>query len=232
MFNSLAAGVKKQPELVSVRFQPQDEECEAGWTAPPGGSDGCGNPGYCAVSLSYLRCNRDAPLGRDSAVGRVPSETRSASRGYGFRLGRREQNPQTPQPGWERSAAKRSVPAAWQRRRSTSATWRVPSSRRDQLRTAERCPGKKDLNTPAAGLAGNEGLKHPVTPARAAGRELRQIRSGSASLVGLPFGKDPGNGEGCPQISRAGNLEKPEHADIVAPADRPGYPLRAPPANC
>ena len=30
----------------------------------------------------------------------------------GFRPGRREQDPPTPQPGWERSAAKRFIPAA------------------------------------------------------------------------------------------------------------------------
>ena len=36
------------------RLQPQDEDCEAGWTAPPGGPDGCGNPGCRAVSLGCL----------------------------------------------------------------------------------------------------------------------------------------------------------------------------------
>ena len=82
--------------------------------------------------------------------------------GLGFRLGRREQDPRTPQPGWERSAAKRSVPSVHWQEGLAPASGRVPSSRRSHLRTAERCPGKRDLNTPAAGLAGNQGLEHPV----------------------------------------------------------------------
>ena len=199
MFDSYAAGVKEQPELFGGRSRRRMRIAKPVEPLRQVDPMGSGNPGCRDVSVCHLRCNCDAPLGGDSTVGRVPGETHRASRRYGFRLGRREGNPQTPQPGWERSAAKRSVPAAWQRRRSTSATWRVPSSRRDQLRAAERCPGKKDLNTPATGLAGNEGLKHPVTPARAACEGLEH-----PALAAFPRGPrlsaGPGLREGPPDF--------------------------------
>ena len=224
MFNSYAAGVKEQPEVVAVRSRRRMRIAKPVEPLRQVDPMGSGNPGCRDVSLRYLLDGIDGHQSRVVAVSHLLSDadvaqSMTALDGFGFRLGRREQNPPTPQPGRERSAAKRSIPSAWERRRSTSATWRVPSSRRDQLR--------------AAGLAGNEGLKHPVTPARALLAES-YVKSAAAALPSwaMPCGRDPGNGEGCPQISRAGNLEKPDNTDIVAPANCPGYPLRAPPANC
>ena len=50
---------------------------------------------------------------------------------------------------------------------------------------------KKDLNTPAAGLAGNQGLKHPVHRPALPARDLNTPRQ-QLSLVGQPCGKGPG----------------------------------------
>ncbi len=152
-------------------------------------------------------------------------------RGLGFRPGRREQNPQTPQPGRERSGINRTVPVAWWQERSTPDNGRVPSSRRDQLRATERRPageglkhsnrrtgpGTRDLNTPSI---------RSVLPARDSNTPRQQ-----RSLLGQPLGKARAEGE-TPRFLGRETLEKPDNGVIVARFEAPEYPLQVPSAKC
>ena len=80
--------------------------------------------------------------------------------------------------------------------------------------TTERCPAGEGLErSNRRTLAGNEGLHHFVTPARAACGELRQIRSGSVPSWAT---SRPARAEGEPQISMAGTAGKPDNGVIVA----------------
>ena len=146
----------------------------------------------------------------------IPGETRRALRwvvGSG-RGAASEAHDASARVGTERDQSHR-VPSDRRWERSTPTDGRVPSDRRDQLRTAERCPGKKDLNTPATGLAGNEGIEHPVHRPALPARDLNTPRRQLSLWWTAPLGEDPGRGRN-PQVSRAGNTGKPDNAVIVA----------------
>ena len=211
------------------RLQPQDEDCEAGWTAPLVNRMGVGIRvavlflSAASVVMAMRRWIRVPRLGLGYQVKRtVRSRVVVPAGAAGAKPA------PTPQPGLEQSAAKRSVPDAWQRRRSTSATWQTSDERSSQFQASDGCPAtggisseplngarrEKDLNTPPPDWTGNEGLKHPANPARAACRELRQIRSGSIPSWADPSGERiirqviPGLKGDAPKISMAGNLGK------------------------
>ena len=144
--------------------------------------------GMPTVSVRHLLVDDDAPcvgipsLGMGCLVRR-----RRAPQWVGFRLGRREGNTQTPQPGWERSAVKRSIPVARLRERSTPITGRVSSDERDQPQPLNNARQPEELRqTPTAGLdRGRRDSSTPPVPVRAACGELRRIRSGSIPSWGL-----------------------------------------------
>ncbi len=96
------------------------------------------------------------------------------------------------------------------------ATGRVPSGRSSQLRAAERCPGKKDLNTPAAGLARTRDLNTPCTGPRCLQRATSNPQRQHSLLSDQT--SSPGLRE-TPRFLRRETLEKPDNEDIVAQPD-------------
>ena len=151
---------------------------------------------------------------------------------------RRVGNPRTPQPGRERSAAKRSVPIVQSREGLAHTTGRVPSSRRSQLRPAERCPaaeglkhssrrtapGEKDLNTPTPGTGpGTKDLNTPsIRPALPA--KGLTLRVGSVPSWANLSVRTRAEG-GTLQVSMAGNAGKARQRNHY---HRPGRGKRGP----
>ena len=168
-----------------------------------------GNPGCRVVSVNHLLYDVDVGQGV------------IAPAGFGFRLGRRERKPQTPQPGLgtKRDQSHRPLqPLAGAINSCQRTGAQQPGGISPQPLNAVR--RKKDLNTPAAGLTGNEGLEHPVhRPALLAESYVKSAAAAHSLMSDITSSPDLRE---KPQVSTAGNLENPDNTNIVGFPDAPG----------